>query len=68
METATQDAVEEKYEHVYYFKIDNKNPLMLVEVDDTINLNNTEIIVESTGQTTLDGEQHGFIAGEEVEQ
>jgi len=63
----TQNEIEEKYDHVYYFKINENNPLMLSETGDAIQLENMTLEVQGTGQIELDGEKHGFIGGHETQ-
>ena len=63
----TQNELEQRYDHVYYFKINESNPLMLSEPGDTIQLENMTLKVKGTGQLELDGEKHAFIGASETQ-
>ena len=62
----TKNELEQKFEHTYYFKINDQNPLMLREPGQTIRLGNQHFKIQATGQVKINGEQHGFLAGSEV--
>lgn len=64
----TQHELEQKHENIYYFKNLDKNPLTAaIEAGDTMKIENMEIKVQAVGQLKLNGEPHGFIAGDTVE-
>lgn len=64
----TKQELEDKFEHTYYFKLDEQNPLTLREAGQTIRLGNQHMKIQATGQVELDSEPHGFLAGKEVEE
>lgn len=68
MENTTKQEIEDNFEHTYYFKLNEQNPLMLRESGQTIRLGRKHFKIEATGQVDLDGERHGFLAGSEVEE
>lgn len=58
------DQLEQKYDHIYYFKKPATNPLGLKEPGETLTIENTEITVEDKGTTQKNGVTYGWIAGE----
>lgn len=64
----TKEELENNYEHTYYFKLADQNPLLLREPGQTIRLGNKHMKIQATGQVELEEEKHGFLAGKQVEE